>query len=117
MEGFRGIWETQTLWAKHFHGLNDSTEIFHLKIELKKILVPQIKKVIKQRRVELKKAIREFGGRVALAEHEASAIIDAMFEPMFGGPGREPTFTPYITSFCSHLSDANQNARLSLPAL
>lgn len=117
MEGFRGIWQTQTIWAKHFGDLNDTSEVFHLKSQLLIAMVPKVKKVIQEHRGVLKASIRKAGGMGELAQLEAQHVVDAMFQPMFGGHEREPGFTPFITSFCSHHADhpyIQQNGLLSM---
>lgn len=117
LEGFHGIMDSQKLRAKHFRDLNDRSEVFHILEKLQELLVPSVKAEIKRRRSELKKAIREFGGRDALAKNQTNAALNAFFDVTFGGGGWNATFPPYVTSFCSHVDDKNyvkENGLLSM---
>ena len=112
MDGFRGIIETQTLWATHYQHLNDSSELKRFAATLPTFLVPIIKRVIKGHMAEglpTKRMIRQFGSRDDLAQHEAKALSNAFFEAAFTpvGDNTVPMFEPFITSFCSHLDDDN----------
>ena len=55
-EGFKGIVGKQTLWAKYFKHLNDSSEIFYARYRLEGLLVSTFKKEIKADRSRLKKS-------------------------------------------------------------
>lgn len=104
-EGFKGIMETQTLWAKHFRHLNDSTEVVYIREKMHEIIVPLIKNLIKKEREKFKPAIKEYGGRDGLAKHQANGILKALFETAFGSDVKPAMFPPFILSFCSHLGD------------
>jgi hypothetical protein len=110
MNGFRGIVDTQTLWATHYKHLNDSSELSRLTAILPDFLVPTVKRVIKEFRAEgisVKQAIHEAGSRHELARHEAIALSNLFFEAAFTpiNDSKLPMFEPFITSFCSHLED------------
>ncbi len=105
--GFLGILSSQTLWAKNYQYLNDATEIVHMQEKLFDSIVPRIKRLIKQQRNEIKHHIKEIGGRDALARNQASVVMETFFEETFGTEEKPAMFTPYITSFCSHIEDGN----------
>lgn len=117
LEGFHGIMDSQKLRAKHFRELNDRSEIFHICERLEDLLVPTVKAEIRRRRSELKKAIREFGGRDGLARNQTRGALNAFFDVTFGGNGWDAAFPPYVTSFCSHIDDRDyvkENGLLSM---
>jgi len=116
--GFKGIMSSQTLFARHFKSLNDTTEVIHSRLKLSAALLPRIKKEIKKHRGGLKQAIREFGGIHGLALNEANAVLNSLFETAFGTDERPALFPLYVTSFCSHIDDdsgyAKANGLLSM---
>jgi hypothetical protein len=67
--------------------------------------VPRLKKLIKLRRRELKTAIEKFGGIDALANRAVDVHLGRHFEVLFGRVEPPPIFPPYVSSFCSHVSD------------
>ena len=113
--GFRGIIETQTLWAKYFRHLNDTSEVHHISPKLRDLIVPRIKEEIKryrrelekESRVELERLIEEKGGIDNLTWQQADLATKTFSKITFGSDTRPPMFPPYVVSFCSHIDDTS----------
>lgn len=116
-ESFRSILTSQTLWAKYYTDLNDSTELHHLKPRLRRALIPGTKRVIKklsqdsEARAFLKRQFRQYGSRAEVAEAETDRVLDGLFDYAFGGAQHRAMLPPYITSFCSHAAGDDQYVR------
>lgn len=107
--GLKGILENQCLWATHYSHLNDTTEIGHFRGELKKRLRPQFKKEIRARyrsNSRIKRKIQKRGGLKNVTDTTVDEFVDRFFNVTFTPRKRGITICePFITSFCSHISD------------
>ncbi len=110
-DAFEDIVKSQTLWAKYFRDLNDTTEIFHAETRLADLLTTQLKKYIQQNRSNLKPLIKEARGMRELAKHDAVIAMRSFFEVTFGTDDKLPLFPPYIVSFCCHARSEDEYAR------
>lgn len=110
LSGVRGILETQTLWATHYTGLNDLSEIHHLRVPLEKILFGIVNDELRRKSREslsFKIKLNKFGGLAVQSKEMASILVDILYRISFehddeGGPFADP----YIVSFCAHSNDS-----------
>jgi len=108
-DGLRGIFESQTLWATHFKGLNDSSEIELMRPLLKEKLFEHFNAIMRKlanespsNRIRLEKQ----GGITKASRTEAKNYTDYLYKKMFSGAVDEvPATEPYILSFCAHPDD------------
>lgn len=105
-DGLRGILESQTLWATHYTGLNDSSEILLLRPRLEKILFENIREIIRddmKRNYTRRRYWEKIGGITKVSRTEAKNLTDVFYETTFiGAQNTVPIATPYILSFCAH---------------
>lgn len=105
-KGLKGILETQTLWATHYKGLNDTSEIKHLHSQMEEILHNHIRDIIRKdmkRGYHRKRFWEKLGGITKIARSEAKRLTDVFYETTFTGmPNAVPFAEPYVLSFCSH---------------
>lgn len=104
--GLKGIYENNQLFAKHYQYLNDQEEIVSLKSTLISNLESMIKDfIIREQRLSLRirTKVHKNGGANKIAKLEAKRIFDNIYEATFGSVSmKNPLFSPYISSFCSH---------------
>ena len=106
LEGLKGILDTQTLWATHFKGLNDSSEIELMRPLLEEKLFELINAIVSKdakKCSKYKRKIEKLGGITKASRGEAKNFTDFMYKRMFlRAPGLVPMAEPYILSFCGH---------------
>jgi hypothetical protein len=106
--GLEGILRSRTLWATHFQGLNDRSEVTHLKTELTKALgdalVPVVDRLRKCDRRILGES-RAAGGPTVYARNHSRTLVESCYSVAFTGKGVPAMAIPYIVSFCSHAGD------------
>lgn len=102
----RAILSSQTLWATHYRHLNDFSEVEHMRPTLEGPLVRFVSEEMRElarRSLKFKRQVRKDGGIPAMAETEAKAQVEVLYEATFGNFGdREPLAEPYVASFCAH---------------
>lgn len=105
-DGLRGILETQTLWATHYTGLNDSSEILLLRPRLEDLIFEKIREIIREdmkRGYSRRKFWEKHGGITRVSREEAKKLTNVFYEATFlGTSDTVPIATPYILSFCAH---------------
>lgn len=105
-DGLRGILESQTLWATHFKGLNDSSEILLLRPRLEDLLFENIREIIREdmkRGYSRRKFWEKHGGITSVSRRGAQKLTDDIYKITFlGAHDTVPIATPYILSFCKH---------------
>jgi hypothetical protein len=108
LAGMVGILASRALWATHFQGLNDSSEVTHLRSELTKAVAQALVPRVIQLRQTDKRILgesRTAGGPIQYATHHARTIVDSFYRVAFTGEGVTPMAPPFIVSFCSHAND------------
>lgn len=104
--GFKGIWESNTLWATHFAELNDRLEMKMLRVPLARAIEDRVKREIGRRQRlsrKVKNAIESGGGVHNSARALAERFVDDHLDILFHG--KEAVAQPFICSFCSHSRD------------
>lgn len=103
LNGLSGILESGTLWATRYDCLNDAKEIRQLADPLKRELAELVKKGLGSKIVgdpKLAAGIWKHGGLQAVADHDAAAYVDILYQLTFGEA--EGLTQAFITSFCGH---------------
>lgn len=108
--GVLGILRSQTLWATHYQFQNDPTETLIMIDELKRLIYSTVKNVILERyqksSFKNKRQLQSSGGVIRTARKETELLVDMMYKLAFEGmPNERPFSEPYISSFCSHMTD------------
>ena len=120
ISGLSGIIESQSLWSTSYRFLNDRTEIFHLQSHLESLVVGALESIFRNNQhewlktlISLNKGVRHYSRLLG------KTIVGATYTIMYEGqlsPSKVRHSEPFITSFCSHLSDGEyevQNGLLS----
>lgn len=120
ISGLSGIIESQSLWSTSYRFLNDRTEIFHLQSHLENLVVDALENIFRNNQhewlrtlISLNKGVRHYSRLLG------KTIVGATYRIMYEGqlsPSKVRHSEPFITSFCSHLSDGEyevQNGLLS----
>jgi len=105
LSGLKGILGTQTLHATHFAFLNDSKEIYQIRPRLVETALPIMTKLyedVAASSEQKRQQMAEEGGVAALADHDSSAVVDAMYRITLGLDGGTRFFQPFVVSFCGH---------------
>jgi hypothetical protein len=108
LAGAEGILRSRVLWATHFEGLNDRSEVTHLKSELTSALAEAVVPVVNQLRKLDRRILgesRSAGGPATYARRLAATLVDSFYQVAFTGEGVRPMAVPFIASFCSHAGD------------
>lgn len=108
LAGMEGILRSRALWATHFEGLNDRSEVTHLKSELVNALTEAVVPVVNRLRKLDTRVLadsRIAGGPFIYARRLAATLVDSFYRTAFTGQGVRPMAVPFITSFCSHAGD------------
>ncbi len=99
--GLKGILRSGRLWATDFRRLNDTSEIHHLKPLLIASVTPLIKDLYDRQSASdpsFSKEAQQHGGATACAEHDANALVDALYRVTFPSHSKGP----FVASFCNH---------------
>lgn len=107
-DGLKGIISTSTVWATHYKNLNDRTEASLIRPYLIRAVEARYRSILRSamQTYSLKRVIRELGGVLEVASHDAEKLVGIIFDKTFG-LSDEPAFgAPFIASFCSHSRDS-----------
>lgn len=104
-EGIKAIFNSQSLWAKDFRNLNDSSEVFHAKAWLFDQILSVNIDLAKTHENEIANAVQSFGGIKQFAEYQSFGMTESLFNAVFGEKSRSGQMTPYILSLCQHTHD------------
>ena len=95
------IWRTQSLRATHYHSLNDTMEITHLRTPLTNAITARYRRLLMEKQKEsfaIRRRIEHAGGLLAVAADEAAQLVSALYEISFEQD--DAVAVPYITSLC-----------------
>ena len=107
ISGLEGIIKSQTLWATHYRGLNDSSEVQLMRPIIREMMngicIEALRKLSNKNSI-VRREIKKHGGLVAFAKREAKTIIDIYYDLSFGTAGRagKSYADPFVVCFCSH---------------
>ncbi len=107
IESFEAMMQSREIWASHYLGLNDSSEVTLARDTIRDSLVSYMMDYAKERAAEkfsMRRLIKRQGGTLSVAQNEAVRLVDTHFGIAFGtvdDPGRALS-PPFVTSFCSH---------------
>jgi hypothetical protein len=111
--GLKGIFESGTIWATHYSGLNDSTEGYLLRNVLVEPLSEWLRDNLPRSKVRnrIDYPLSDASGKPSFEVRErARELINLMYDRIIEHPGRLSAETawsdPLITSFCNHTADS-----------
>jgi hypothetical protein len=108
MGGFEGIMASQTLWATHFKGLNDTSEVSLLRAPLKAALARRCAAYLQERQkrsMSFTARVLDHGGREFVAAGLAESMVTALYKVTYGHHTKLQFGAPYITSFTTHTTN------------
>jgi hypothetical protein len=106
--GFRGIVESNALWATYFGDLNDAKEIHELRVPLVEELTTWFVPLIKDFRksgFRADQTVSKAGGNIQAATKIARSWVNALYRTTFEGDESVRQGLCCIASFCSHEGD------------
>ena len=104
-DGFRGLYESNTLWATHIRFLSDESEYFQAQRLMHSTLPQMVREWLSQKSKsdqQLADAISKIGGINSAIEHQTRKIIEGLYEVT------SDEF--YVVSFCGEPNDPYVNA-------
>lgn len=104
--GLEGILGSQTLWARHYKALNDTSEVQHMRGLLYREthrIVNNIMRRDARRSFKYKRFLKKHGGVSKCSRMVAKQSVDIFYRTTFeGDDSGEPFAEPYVVSFCAH---------------
>jgi hypothetical protein len=106
--GLEGIVRSNTIWATHFSGLNDATEVILFREPLVRALTESFSEIIRRQQnanAYVRQAIQVNGGIAEFAERVSKDVVEGLYKVTFDSNASFSFAEPFITSFCSHVAD------------
>jgi len=106
--GFRGIMESNSLWATYFEDLNDSKEIHELRVPLVQELTAWFMPLVlefRQSGLRESQIVSKAGGNIRAAQDLARRWVNSLYNTTFEADATKRQSLCCITSFCSHAND------------
>jgi hypothetical protein len=115
--GLKGILTSQCLWATHYRALNDTSEVIHLKENLLRATISQMKSdliSLGKKSLHNKLKISKKGGAATIAKYAVTDTVNGLYRYLLDESTSHVGV--FICSLCSHAQDEEyerQNGLLS----
>ena len=101
------IIKNQTLWAIHYKGLNDSSEVQHMRPIIEEMMLRICNDTMRRNAKNsllYRRYLDKHGGLAVTSKWQAKNLVRIYYDLTFSAAGSagEPYAEPYVVSFCSH---------------